>query len=137
MLYYIIFIIYEDGSEYQSVIKNQKDVDKIPSKNKAYETIRIFYYDDNTEYSHVIYGRDNVFLKYDDNDKCLYYSQFDDDQEFTQVIKLKGIGKEEIIFTESTKKNLPITFKGAGLPDDEYEKLVQRCHQYRRWSPAG
>lgn len=134
---YIIFIIYEDGSEYQSIIRNQKDIDRILllSNNKGYEAIKICYYDD-PKYCHVIYGKDNVFLHYydddEDDDGYLYYSAFNDPpkQDFASVILLKGIGKEKT-FTESTK-DLPIIFRGVLLSDDRFEEIRKKCMQWRR-----
>jgi hypothetical protein len=124
---YFIFVIYEDGSTYESVISSQKDVDKIP-KDKAYEGIKIVY-KDNPVYSHLLYGNDNIFLRFYDDDNCLYYSQFDDDKEFVKVIVLKGPEIED----EFTDKDLPKTFVGKLLPDNEYEKLRRKCNE---WMPS-
>jgi len=130
---YNIFVIYEDGSTYESIISSQKDVDKIP-KDKGYEAIKIMYVG-NREYSHLMYGKDNVYLKYYNDDNCLHYSQFDDSEEANggplRVTALKGIGKED----ESGEKGLPKTFVGKLLEDESvYLKMRSRCESY--WPPV-
>ena len=130
MTKYYFYIIFEDGNSIESIISSQKDVERLSRSRRAYEAIKIYYYDNPQQYCHVINGRDNVFLRYYKDDKCLYYSQFDDSEEFTKVIKLKGVGKEEI-FTDSIA-DLPITFKGKLLPDEQYERLIKQCEEWRR-----
>ena len=131
---YNIFVIYEDGTTYESVISSQKDVDKIP-KNKGYEAMKIMYVG-NREYSHQMYGKDNVYLKYYDN-CCLHYSQFDDSEEANggplRVTALKGIGKEDEFVVKD--KGLPKTFVGKLLEDESvYLKMRSRCENY--WPPV-
>ncbi len=143
MTLYHIYVVYEDGSTYQSTISSQNDVDKIP-KNKGYEAIKIVYFD-NTDYSHVIYGIDFVYLEYNDDGRFLVIGQWDepthdnnpDNKEglklSKEIVELRGVDKETIINNKDiTNKRLKKTFEGKRIDDLTYEKYRLRCEN---WQP--
>lgn len=117
---YKIVIIFDDESIYQGIVESQDDIERIPKK--FYETIRIFY--PQTKYSHVLYGWDYIYLKYDDG--VLSYFKYTPPEKST-LIRMNGVGKE----TEEEMKTFPTpTLIGKQLPDKQYEKIQKRCHEW-------
>ena len=123
---YYIFIAYEDETTYEGKITSKKDFDSIP-KNKAYTSIKIFY--DDKQYSHIIDGNDFVHLDYKKIGNFLVKAHWDENQNETTYIELKGVNKEKIK-TKNTKR-LKKTFIGKLLDDQTYKKLHEKCVKWR------
>lgn len=123
---YYIFIAYEDGSTYEGKISNKKEFDAIP-KNKAYTSMKIFY--DDKLYSHIIDGNDFVHLDYKKIGNFLVKAHWDENQNETTLVELKGVNKEKIK-TKNTKR-LKKTFIGKLLDDKTYHKLHEKCVKWR------
>ena len=130
MLYYI-WIIYEDGTIYQSKISSKNDIVKIP-RSKSYECVRIFYPNFNYKYSHVLYGQDYIYINY--SNKIIRVAQFNQHDKTIDLLELKGIGKESTIRSKipidklrlQSNKNIILT--GKQIPDAKYYQMRQLCH---------
>ena len=115
---YYIYIIYTDGSIYEGKISNKKEFDLIP-KNKTYQFIRIYY--QNSEYSHLIYGMDYVYLNYKKITKIFEKAQWDEIDNKVKIVELRGPNKEKE--KEKSTSKLDKTFIGKMLDDDKFDKL--------------
>lgn len=124
---YHIYIIYSDESIYEGKINTQQDFDTIP-KDKTYQFIRIFY--DNSEYSHLLYGMDFIYLGYKKFRKILVKAQWDEIDTKTQLVELKGPKKETVKQTNVSK--LDKTFIGKLLDDNKFNELRLKG---LRWRP--
>ena len=115
---YYIYIIYTDNTVYEGKITNKGEFDSIP-KDKTYQFIRIYYL--NSEYSHLLYGMDYIYLEYKKFKKILVKGQWDDKDIKIQLVELKGPEKETV--KEKNTINLNKTFIGKLIADDKFDKL--------------
>lgn len=124
---YYVWLIYDDGSEHFGEINAVNDIARIP-KNKPFEACRIFYAD--KIHSHVLYGRDNIYINADPTNQHVIYSQWSDGDTTSYLITMAGVGQEtrqENVLISSFPNNRKL--QGRLLPDNDYEAMRVRCHQ--------